>query len=378
MIRSGIIGCGKIADQHARKLTHMMGCELVAVCDAEILMARQLHERFNAGNYYTDIDRFLEDSRPDVVHITTPSQTHFDLARKCLEAGAHVYVEKPFTIDAKEAEILVRLAEDRGLKLTVGHHLQFSHAAMRMRSLLDAGYLGGDPVHIESYYCYDLGDERYAKAMLGDRTHWVRTLPGKLLQNVISHGISKIAEFIESENPQVISSGFNSPTMRRIGAWDIIDELRVIIKDGPNRTAYFTFSTQFKPYLRHLRVYGPENSIIVDDDNQTVIRVRGKAYKSYLNQFIPPLQFTRQYLGNFRYNVARFLRRDFHIDSGMTHLIRLFYDSIRHGHPPPIPYKEILVTARIMDAIFAQVYSERESVPIDSYSVVGGDNGTGK
>ena len=59
-----------------------------------------------------------------------------------------------------------------------------------MRALVGRGYLGGAPVHMESYYCYDLTQPGYARALLGDKQHWVRRLPGKLLQNIISHGIA--------------------------------------------------------------------------------------------------------------------------------------------------------------------------------------------
>ena len=56
---------------------------------------------------------------------------------------------------------------------------------------------------MESYYCYELGNSAYASALLGDNSHWVRRLPGKLLQNIISHGIARIAEYYDHR----VSSG---------------------------------------------------------------------------------------------------------------------------------------------------------------------------
>ena len=82
---------------------------------------------------------------------------------------------------------------------------------------------------MESYYCYELGESGYAGALLGDKRHWVRRLPGKLLHNIISHGIARIAEFLTSESPQVMAYGFTSPFLKSIGENEIIDELRVII-----------------------------------------------------------------------------------------------------------------------------------------------------
>src|SRR2546428_3996624 len=172
MLKVAIVGCGKIADAHASQIQRIKGCEIVGVCDREGLMARQLCERFPVKRYFSDLAELLSDACPDVVHITTPPESHFEIARFCLERGCHVYVEKPFTLHEKEAQILVALANEKELRLTAGHDDQFSHVARRMRTLVQSGYLGGAPVHMESYYCYELGDS-YARALLGDKQHWV-------------------------------------------------------------------------------------------------------------------------------------------------------------------------------------------------------------
>src|SRR3989440_12258045 len=211
MLRVAIVGCGKIADDHAAQIQKIRGCQIVGVCDREPLMAKQLYERFPVEAYFTDVEELLKEARPDVVHITTPPQSHFDIARVCLEHGANVYVEKPFTLDLPDAQSLVALAEKGNLRLTAGHDDQFSPVAKRMRNLIRSGYLGGAPVHMESDFCYDLSDPAYARALLSDKQHWVRHLPGKLLQNIISHGVARISEFMPSDIPRVVAYGFVSP-----------------------------------------------------------------------------------------------------------------------------------------------------------------------
>jgi predicted dehydrogenase len=355
MLRVAIVGCGRIADAHAFQIRRIAGCEIVGVTDREELMARQLHERFRTGGWFTDLGALLDSARPDVVHVTTPPESHFAIARECLERGCHVYVEKPFTLDMREAELLIRLAEERGLRLTVGHDAQFSHVARRMRALVCAGYLGDRAVHLESCYGYDLGDARYARAFLGDRDHWVRKLPGGLLQNVISHGIARIAEFLQGEHPRVVAHGFASPGLRRAGGEDLVDELRVIVADEADRTAYFTFSSQMRPILHQLRIFGSENGLVLDEHQQTLVKLRGAPFKSYLERFVPPVVFAKQYGANAIRNVRLFVANDFHMESGKHALIAAFYRSIRERTPPPIPYREILLTSRLMDAIFEQV-----------------------
>ena len=360
MLKVAIIGCGKIADSHASQIMRIKGCEMVAVCDREPLMARQLYERFPIKQHFTDVQEMLAVTKPDVVHIATPPQTHFELAKHCLESRTHVYVEKPFTLFEEQAQILVRLAEEKGLKITAGHDDQFSHVARRMRALVQSGYLGNGAVHMDSYYSYEIGRTGYAGALLGDPQHWVRKLPGKLLHNIISHGIARVAEFLTTDSPQVIAHGFTSPALRSVGEREIIDELRVIISDQERTTAYFTFSSQMRPGLHQFRIYGTKNGLILDQDQETLIKLKGVRMKSYAEKFVPPLSLAKQYCGNFGTNFRTFMRRDFQMKSGMKHLIESFYRSIREGTPVPIPYREICLVARIMDGIFAQLNAQPE------------------
>jgi predicted dehydrogenase len=361
MLKVGIVGCGKIADAHASQIQRIAGCEIVGVCDREPLMAQQLSERFPVRRHFSELDALLEDAQPDVVHITTPPESHFDLAAECLRRGCHVYLEKPVALHAAEVETLLRLATQQGVKLTAGHDDQFSHAARRMRSLVQSGYLGGLPVHMESHYCYDLSDPDYARALLSDRRHWVRRLPGRLLHNIISHGIARIAEFLTTDHPVVVAHGFVSPLLKRLGETDIVDELRVIISENDRTTAYFTFSSQMRPSLHQFRIYGPKNGLVLDQDHETVLMLRGNRYTSYCEKFIPPVSFARQHLGNLFTNAKKFLGRDFHMKSGMKYLIEAFYQSIVHDAPLPIPYREILRVATLMDAIFEQLDRARLS-----------------
>jgi predicted dehydrogenase len=364
MLKVAIVGCGKIADDHCSQIQRIQGCEIVGVCDRELLMARQLCERFPVKRYFSDLTDMLRQTEPDVVHVCTPPESHFAIAIQCLDAGCHVYVEKPFALCLYEAQEMIASAMRKGFKITAGHDDQFRHVARRMRAVVKDGYLGGVPVHMESYYCYELGGSGYGKALLADKHHWIRRLPGKLLHNVISHGIARIAEFLTGDSPEVIAYGFTSPALRSKGENEIIDELRVIITDEGGVTAYFTFSSQMRPALHQFRIYGHKNGLILDQDQETLIRLRGNRYVSYADKFIPPVNFAKQYLGNFRTNLQSFLARDFHMKSGMKYLIESFYKSVLEGIPEPIPYREILLTAKIMDSIFAQLNQQRQRVQL--------------
>lgn len=357
MIKAAIVGCGKMADQHAVQIQKIGEAKLVAVCDAEPLMAKQIAERFRVPAWFTDVDQMLAAARPDVVHVTTPPQSHLEIGKKCFAAGANAYIEKPFTLNTADAEELIDVANRKGVKLTAGHNGQFTHAMTQMRRLASDGFLGHRVVHMESLYCYEFGDPAYAKALLGDSDHWARKLPGSLLQNIISHGVARIAEFMTGERMVVSAQAFASPFLREIGQSDIVDELRLIITDENATTADFTFSSQISPTQHQFRLYGTRRSLLVDDDHQIVLRLDNKEYKSYMRFFVPPVTFAAQYVRNLARNVWRFTKNDFHLpnEAGLLTLISSFYSSVQNGAPLPIPYREILLTSRIMDAAFQQI-----------------------
>jgi predicted dehydrogenase len=321
-------------------------------------MAKQLGERFGINACFTDFQEMLETTAPDVVHITTPPQSHYTIAKECLQLGCHVYLEKPFTVTADEAESLAELAEGTNAKITAGHNLQFTLEMLEMRRLLAQGFLGGKPIHLESYFSYDLGDRSHVGALLGNRDHWVRQLPGQLFHNIISHGIARLAEFLDVKIIEIIAVAGQSPRLRGLGGDEILDELRVLIRDKTGTTASFVFSTEIKG-VNQLRIYGPTGSIVVDQTSGSIVRNRYRAYKSYLTYFVPPVRTAQEYYRNARINVTNFLRQRLYQDFGLKELIERFHKSVRFDGPPPIPYREIILTARIMDEIFAQIYPNR-------------------
>lgn len=363
-LRVAIVGCGKIAEQHVLAVKRLAGATLVGTCDTEPLMAKQLAERHGIACATGSLGELLSVARPDVVHITTPPASHFDVARQCMRAGCHVYVEKPFTVDATEARELFAQARANDVCITAGHNLQYTWESLEARGLIKKQFLGGAPVHIESYYTYNFGDAQYAKALLGDSNHWVRRLPGQLLHNIISHGIARIAEFLDCDDPHVQAFGHRSPLLQSIGETEVVDELRVHISDRRNTTGYFVFSSQLSPAVNGARYYGPVNSLVVDNVHHTLTRFQRRGYKSYLNYFLPPVLEASQQLANARRNVGRFLRTEFHDDSGLKNCIESFYRAVGGEVRSSMTEREVVMTALIMDRIFTQLRAaERAPVP---------------
>jgi len=135
-----VVGAGYWGRNLVRNF-HQLGA-LAAVCDVNESGARKLIEGCPDMSYCGDMGEVL--SRPDIaaVAIATPAVTHFDLARRALDAGKDVFVEKPLSVRLEEGEKLVALAKDRGRILMVGHILRYHPAVTTLEKLIRAGELG--------------------------------------------------------------------------------------------------------------------------------------------------------------------------------------------------------------------------------------------
>ena len=142
MIRAGIIGYGYWGPVVARNLSGVDGCELAAVCDRSPAALRRAKQSFPNALLTSDAADILTSPQIDVVGVVTPVWTHFELAKAALENGKHVFVEKPFTSTAAQAEELIELAARKSLKIMVDHTFLFTGAVRKIRELLDEGALG--------------------------------------------------------------------------------------------------------------------------------------------------------------------------------------------------------------------------------------------
>jgi predicted dehydrogenase len=180
-------------------------------------------------------------------------------------------------------------------------------------------------------------------------------LPGSLLHNLVSHGISKVAEFLDGDSPTLISISFSSAYLVEHNQADIVDEVRAVLRDERGTTAFFLFTTQFGAGSNELRLFGRAGNLVLDNTYRTVVRIRPSAHKSYLRYFLAPLTHALDQASNTVVSFRQFARKEFQMDFGMRKLMELFYRAIRENGPDPIAAAEIRRTARIMDKIFAQM-----------------------
>ena len=141
-VRLGVVGLNYWGPNLARNFDRLAGCELAYCCDLDDAVLDRHRAAFPGSTFTKDLDDLLGDATLDAVVIATSVPTHAALALRALEAGKHVFVEKPLALTAKDARAVTELAASRDLVAMVDHLLVYHPGLRKVKSLVDEGALG--------------------------------------------------------------------------------------------------------------------------------------------------------------------------------------------------------------------------------------------
>ena len=141
-ITIGVIGYGYWGPNIVRNFFSLDNCKVKSVAEERAERLLVLAKSFPSISGINNADAIINDSTIDAVVIATPVFTHFELAKKALENGKHVLIEKPMTSTVAESEELISLAEQKGLTLMVDHTFLYTGAVQKMKELIDSGAVG--------------------------------------------------------------------------------------------------------------------------------------------------------------------------------------------------------------------------------------------
>lgn len=140
-MKVGVIGLGYWGPNLVRNFLAHKDVKKVVACDIRENRLQLIKEKFPAAELTTDF-QIVINSDTDIIVISTPVDTHYKLAKKALESGKHIWVEKPFTSTSNEAEELIEIAEKRNLKIFVDHTFIYNGAVIKIKELIDKNVLG--------------------------------------------------------------------------------------------------------------------------------------------------------------------------------------------------------------------------------------------
>ena len=190
MIRIGVIGYGYWGPNVLRNFHNLEGCEVVVVCDKSAEALRRVKQAYPSVQVTSDFREALSATNVDAMAVVTPVWTHFELAKAALENGKHVFVEKPFTSTAAEAEQLIELADRKKLQIMVDHTFLFTGAVRKIRQLIEEGDLG-------KLYYYDS-----TRVNLGLFQHDVN-----VIWDLAPHDLSIMDHLLKGKPETVIATG---------------------------------------------------------------------------------------------------------------------------------------------------------------------------
>lgn len=257
MINIGIVGLGYWGPNLVRNFSRISGVRIKYLCDLDQSNIDRVAYLVPEAVQTHEYNHLIEDDEIKAVVVATSAATHYELARKAIEAGKHVYVEKPLALSVEEGEELVRLAESRGTVLMVGHLMLYHPAVRMLKELIDAGELG------DIYYLYsqrlNLGRLRRDENVI-----W----------SLAPHDFSMI---LYLKNSEPVSVQCNGGDYLQDGIEDVAF-ISIYFADGSMGHVHVSWLDPHK--IRKLTVVGSKKMAVFDDMESTEkIRIYDKGVK---------------------------------------------------------------------------------------------------
>lgn len=142
MLSIGVVGLGYWGPNLLRNLYESRSCRQLYCCDLDAGKVERAVHRYPGTQGVHSFGELLENGQVDAIVVATPVSTHFELAKRALLAGKHVFVEKPMAASSGEALELIHLAEAKGRTLMVGHTFEFSPPVLKIKEVISKGELG--------------------------------------------------------------------------------------------------------------------------------------------------------------------------------------------------------------------------------------------
>jgi predicted dehydrogenase/nucleoside-diphosphate-sugar epimerase len=337
-LRAAVVGAGLISDIHVTGLARA-GTDVVAIVDADERRAREKAERHGIAGVFTSQRAMLDALRPDVVHVLTPPASHAALCVEALEAGAHVYVEKPMASTVEECDRMIEAAERAGRLLCVGHSLVYDPVMQRALALVESGELG-EVLHASATYVFD------PARIPGYRNKgWYRHLAGGFLEDLASHPASVLFRLV-GEPRRIASTGDRRPAHAG-------QEVAALI-DGVRGSATLHVSLGARPEDVSLTVRGTRGTLRADFSAMTLLVQRQRKLPKKLASGVRNFETSAQLAVQTVTATLRVVAKRTDTTKGIHSLISAFVDAIRSGGPAPVPATEGRAAVRLLRTLWPE------------------------
>lgn len=323
-LRVGLIGSGRMGRHHLRAMRASGLATIVGVADPAA-STEELRSLLPADVVIVaSAAELLERARPDVLHVVTPPSTHADLAAVAIEAGCHVYIEKPFAPTRVEAERVFSLAAERRVKVCAGHQVLFEAPALAMRDAL--GEIGR-VVHVESYFSFKMVR---------------RTITAvEQVKDILPHAVYPVVDQLRA------GTGLHEAPIEVVGmSLDASGEAYALLRLG-SVTAVVLVTLNGRPIEQYQTIVGTNGSLRADYIGGGMAKLVGPGTGPGV--LLTPYRRAFHTIAGTTRGVTRLIFGESY--PGLRTLVKLFYESIQHNTAPPLTPRSIVDTVAVCERI---------------------------
>ena len=329
-LRVGLVGCGKMGLHHLAAIAKAPGATVVGIADP-LADAADLKGLVPAdARIVPDVAALLSETHPDVVHIVTPPHTHGAIARTLIEAGVHIYVEKPFAMTRAEAEEILDLAARHGVKVCSGHQNLFERPAILAREQI--GTIG-TLVHIESFFSF-----RQVR----------RTISAvEQAKDILPHAVYPLIDQMRT------GTGLRDAPIAVVGL-DVrtSGDVYALLRLG-NCTGVLLVTLSGRPIEQYQTIVGSNGMMRADYVTGSVTRLLGPGTGPGI--LLTPFRRAWQTWKGAAQNVFHIVLGHHGSYPGLTVLVKRFYESITGQGAAPMTSQSIVDTVDICERIGARL-----------------------
>lgn len=258
LLKFGAIGCGYWGPNLIRNFVEIPTTELIAVADLDQDRLQHMQGRYSQIKYTTQDYHDFFKLELDAVVISTPPQTHYKIAKECIENGLHVLIEKPLATNSEDVRRLIQLAEEHNRILMVGHTFEYNPAVRALKEMINSG---------------ELGEIQYIDAVRASLGLFHPTM--NVIWDLAPHDISIMLHLLEESPYSVSTRGIAcvQPT---------VEDVAYMAMMFPNNVLAHIHMSWLDPCkTRRITVVGSKKMVVYDDvEAQEKIKIYDKGVKA--------------------------------------------------------------------------------------------------
>ena len=321
-LKIGIIGCGRMARVHLGYILQNISRENIAVCDLDEIRAEAFAEEFQITKCFNDIDKMLNEFKPDICHVITPPHAHAKVAIQCMNHGSHVFIEKPMCTTLEDADKIISVSNKMKKLVCIGHQRLFEKSIIEAKRLVESGKLGS-VVHVSV-----VDNNNFLKmAKSAFVPGWNRNLPGGKFFDFLPHLIYMVDYFapgLKFKNSYyTLHNGEISGLYADFTSANVVGSLHI------------SLSCDF--LQNYIRIECTNGVIYIDLRNYVTFVTKKKKLPDVIERVSSNLNTSYQLMRGTLKTILLFGLGRLKPYEGTGKLINKFYDAVLQGSVSPVP-----------------------------------------